>query len=136
MDEDKFFYPHNLDFRGRAYPMHPHLNHLGSDVSRGVLQFGEGRELGTRGLFWLKVHLANLYGRGVDKLPFDGRVAFTDENVEKIRDVASNPLDGSRWWLEAEDPFQFLATCIELNDAINSENPERFVSYLPVHQVR
>ncbi|KAH7854119.1 hypothetical protein Vadar_010321 [Vaccinium darrowii] len=31
-DEDGFFYPHNLDFRGRAYPMHPHLNHLVSHL--------------------------------------------------------------------------------------------------------
>ncbi|KAH7850313.1 hypothetical protein Vadar_030821 [Vaccinium darrowii] len=41
-DEDGFFYPHNLDFCGRAYPMHPHLNHLGSDLCRGILEFSEG----------------------------------------------------------------------------------------------
>ncbi len=23
--EQQFFYPHNLDFRGRAYPIHPRL---------------------------------------------------------------------------------------------------------------
>mgnify|MGYP001811152965 CR=1 FL=1 len=33
--EERFFFPHNVDFRGRAYPMHPHLNHLGSDLARG-----------------------------------------------------------------------------------------------------
>lgn len=26
--EPRFYFPHNVDFRGRAYPMHPHLNHL------------------------------------------------------------------------------------------------------------
>ena len=37
-DEAAFYYPHNVDFRGRAYTIHPHLNHLGADVSRGLLQ--------------------------------------------------------------------------------------------------
>lgn len=24
-NEERIYYPHNLDFRGRAYPIHPHL---------------------------------------------------------------------------------------------------------------
>ena len=28
--EPAIFYPHNVDFRGRAYPIHPHLQHLGA----------------------------------------------------------------------------------------------------------
>ena len=35
----EFYFPHNLDFRGRAYPIPPHLNHMGSDVCRGLLKF-------------------------------------------------------------------------------------------------
>ncbi len=38
-DEAAFYYPHNLDFRGRAYPMHPHLNHLGADNCRFVFKY-------------------------------------------------------------------------------------------------
>lgn len=34
---DDIFYPWNLDFRGRAYPIPPNLNHLGSDMCRGML---------------------------------------------------------------------------------------------------
>ncbi|CAF4858093.1 unnamed protein product, partial [Rotaria magnacalcarata] len=30
-----FWFPHNLDFRGRVYPIPPHFNHLGSDIARG-----------------------------------------------------------------------------------------------------
>ena len=51
------WFPHNMDFRGRAYPMPPHLNHLGSDTSRGILQFAEGRALGEHGLEWLYVQV-------------------------------------------------------------------------------
>ena len=52
-DEPVFYLPHNIDFRGRCYPMHAHLNHLGHDVNRGILQFAQARPLGERGLYWL-----------------------------------------------------------------------------------
>ncbi|RAL46781.1 hypothetical protein DM860_005060 [Cuscuta australis] len=133
-DEEGFFYPHNLDFRGRAYPMHAHLNHLGSDICRGVLEFGEGRPLGKSGLRWLKIHLANLYACGVDKLSLDGRIAFTENHVDDIFDSADKPLEGKRWWLKAEDPFQCLAACINLAEALRSTSPEATISHVPVHQ--
>ncbi|RRT75284.1 hypothetical protein B296_00003324, partial [Ensete ventricosum] len=134
-DEEGFYYPHNLDFRGRAYPMHPYLNHLGSDLCRGILEFAEGRPLGKSGLRWLKIHLANLYAGGVDKLSYDGRLAFTENHVEDILDSADRPLDGRRWWLGAEDPFQCLAVCINLAEALQSSSPETTISHIPVHQL-
>ena len=57
-DEPVFYYPHNIDFRGRAYPMHSHLNHLGHDVNRGMLQFANSRVVGERGLYWLHIQVA------------------------------------------------------------------------------
>ncbi|WVZ70612.1 hypothetical protein U9M48_019261 [Paspalum notatum var. saurae] len=133
-DEEGFYYPHNLDFRGRAYPMHPYLNHLGSDLCRGVLEFAEGRPLGKSGLRWLKIHLANLYAGGVDKLSYDGRIAFSESHMEEIFDSADRPLEGKRWWLEAEDPFQCLAVCMNLAEALRSSSPETVISHIPVHQ--
>ena len=56
--EASIYFPHNLDFRGRAYPMHPHLNHLGGDVNRGLLQFADAKPLGPSGLKWLKVSVS------------------------------------------------------------------------------
>ncbi|KAE8665551.1 DNA-directed RNA polymerase 3 [Hibiscus syriacus] len=82
-NEEGFYYPHNLDFRGRAYPMHPHLNHLCSDLCRGVRE---------------------------------------------------NPINGNRWWLTAEDPFQCLAACFNLSEALKSSSPHGTVSNLPIHQ--
>ncbi|PUZ69829.1 hypothetical protein GQ55_2G147100 [Panicum hallii var. hallii] len=133
-DEEGFYYPHNLDFRGRAYPMHPYLNHLGSDLCRGVLEFAEGRPLGESGLRWLKIHLANLYAGGVDKLSYDGRIAFAENHLEEIFDSADRPLEGKRWWLGAEDPFQCLAVCMNLTEALRSSSPETTISHIPVHQ--
>ena len=49
------YFPYNMDFRGRTYPIPPNLNILGSDFSRGVLVFDEAKPLGEKGLYWLKV---------------------------------------------------------------------------------
>ncbi|KAI5585605.1 hypothetical protein BDE02_06G156700 [Populus trichocarpa] len=133
-DEEGFYYPHNLDFRGRAYPMHPHLTHLSSDLCRGVLEFAEGRPLGKSGLCWLKIHLANLYSGGVEKLSHDGRLAFVENHLSEIFDSAENPVNGKRWWLTAEDPFQCLAACINLSEALKSASPHTVISHLPIHQ--
>ncbi|KAL0538820.1 hypothetical protein IC582_022979 [Cucumis melo] len=133
-DEEGFYYPHNLDFRGRAYPMHPNLNHIGSDLCRGILEFAEGRPLGESGLRWLKIHLANLYAGGVDKLSYKDRISFTENHLDEIFDSADRPLEGSRWWLGAEDPFQCLAVCINLSEALRSPSPETTISHLPIHQ--
>jgi DNA-directed RNA polymerase len=96
--------PHNIDFRGRAYPIPPHLNHIGDDLSRGLLMFGESKPLGERGLRWLKIHLANLYG--YDKASFDEREAYVMERLAEVYDSAENPLNVSCARL-----FNFESTC-------------------------
>ncbi|KAF8553695.1 DNA/RNA polymerase [Imleria badia] len=129
---DTFYLPHNLDFRERAYPIPPHLSHIGDDLARGLLMFAEAKPLGERGLRWLKVHLANLYG--FDKGSFDERVAFVMNHLDDIYDSAENPLEGRRWWAKADDPWQCLATCTELHAALESEDPHAYMSTLPLHQ--
>ncbi len=58
-NEPGMWFPHTLDFRGRAYPMPPHLNHMGPDSSRGVMRLAEGRALGEHGLDWLYVQASS-----------------------------------------------------------------------------
>ncbi|KAG8668524.1 DNA-directed RNA polymerase [Fusarium poae] len=126
------YFPHNMDYRGRAYPLPTYLNHMGADHTRALLKFADGKELGAEGLRWLKIHLANLYG--FDKASFSEREAFATENLPKIIESVENPLGGSRWWLKAEDPWQCLAACFELKAAHELEDPTKYVSSLPVHQ--
>ncbi|KAF7290519.1 DNA-directed RNA polymerase [Mycena indigotica] len=129
---DVFYLPHNVDFRGRAYPIPPHLNHIGDDLSRGLLMFADKKPLGERGFRWLKIHLSNVYG--FDKANFDDRVKFTEDHLDDIYDSALNPLTGRAWWQKADDPWQCLATCVELHAAIESGDPLAYNSGLPVHQ--
>ncbi|KAI5849215.1 hypothetical protein BZA05DRAFT_402593 [Tricharina praecox] len=121
---EKFYFPHSVDFRGRAYPIPPNLNHIGDDLSRGILMFAEGKELGERGLRWLKIHCANL--AGYDKASFAEREKFIDEHLEDVFDSADNPTKGNRWWLNAEDPWQCLATCISITEALRSPDPTKY----------
>lgn len=129
---EKFYFPHNVDFRGRAYPIPPYFNHMGADHCRSLLKFGKGKELGATGLKWLKVHLANVFG--FDKASLSERANFADKHVADIYDSAMNPLKGARWWLKAEDPWQCLAACMEIRNALESPDPTHFVSSLPIHQ--
>lgn len=131
-NEKELYFPHSVDFRGRAYPIPPILNHIGSDVARGLLKFANGKELGAIGLQWLKVHLANL--AGFDKASLREREQFAMDNMNEIIDSATNPLGGRRWWAKAEDPWQCLACCMELKNAFDLPDPTRYVSQLPVHQ--
>ncbi|GAA5797577.1 hypothetical protein HPULCUR_002965 [Helicostylum pulchrum] len=126
------YFPHNMDFRGRAYPMPPTLNHLGNDLCRGLLHFDEAKPLGSRGWRWLKIHLANLHG--YDKHSFSEREAYTMENIDNILDSADNPLTGKKWWLDADSPWQCLSACYEIASAFRSGEPETFKSQLPIHQ--
>ncbi len=130
--DETFYFPHNVDFRGRAYPIPPYLNHMGADHCRGLLRFGKGKELGDYGMKWLKIHLANVFG--YDKASLSERETFATNHLKDVYDSATNPLEGKRWWLKAEDPWQCLAACFELKNALDCTHPSKFVSHLPIHQ--
>lgn len=36
--------------------------------------------------------------------------------------------------MEKDDPWQFLAACIEFTNALRSGDPENYISHLPIHQ--
>ncbi|KAJ3088432.1 DNA-directed RNA polymerase [Quaeritorhiza haematococci] len=126
------YFPHYIDFRGRAYPIPVYLNHVGNDLCRALLLFDEAKPLGERGLRWLKIQIASLYG--VDKVSFAERERFVDEHLDEVYDSADKPLEGRRWWLNADSPWQCLAACIELAAALRSPIPENYMSSLPIHQ--
>lgn len=125
--EDAFYFPHQLDFRGRAYPMPSYLTPQGTDLAKGLLTFAKGKPLGKTGGRWLAIHLANCWGE--DKVSLDDRAAWTEAHQEHILASAANPLD-FLWWVDADKPAQFLAACIEWTGWV--EEGEAFVSHLPI----
>lgn len=89
--EQVFWFPHNMDFRGRTYPCPPHFNHLGNDLTRAILLFAHGKPLGPHGLDWLKIHLVNLTGLK-KRSSLAERLAFANEIMDEVLDSADRPL--------------------------------------------
>jgi DNA-directed RNA polymerase len=54
--------------------------------------------------------------------------------MDDIMDSADNPLTGRMWWGNSEDPWQTLACCFEIANAVRSTNPADYISHFPVHQ--
>ncbi|XP_014471686.1 PREDICTED: DNA-directed RNA polymerase, mitochondrial isoform X2 [Dinoponera quadriceps] len=128
-----FWLPHNLDFRGRAYPVAPHLTHLTSDLGRSFLIFAQKKPLGPKGLDWLKIHTINLTGMK-KREPINKRLEFANEILDLIIDSARNPLGGERWWTKSDEPWQTLAACKEIDNALQSPNPAEYLTGFPIHQ--
>jgi DNA-directed RNA polymerase, mitochondrial len=136
---ETIYFPHNLDFRGRAYPIPSHLNHIGNDLCRGLLKFKERKTIGAAGLRWIKIQVSNLAGN--DKYlvtdlraSLDDREAFTNKHLEEVFDSSRNPIDGRQWWRKSDNPWQLLATCCELEAALKLDYPTTFKSNLHIHQ--
>lgn len=114
------FFPYQLDFRGRVYPV-TQLSPQGEDFVKALLEFAEGEPLGTQvAADWLAIHIANLFG--VDKVSFEERIQWTKDNSSMLLECANNPYD-CREWTKADKPFQALAAAFEwrgyLKDGLN-----------------
>jgi DNA-directed RNA polymerase len=131
---ERIYFPHVLDWRGRVYPVVPYLNPQADDTGRALLEFADGVPLGAEGAYWLAVHGANSYGN--DKVTFDERVQWVEEHQDAILDSALNPFNGTRFWADADDPYMFLAFCMEWAGLAmhvgNGGSQDDFVSHLPV----
>jgi len=133
---DIFYLPHNVDFRGRAYPMVSVLSHYQEDLVRAMMMFWHSKPLGPDGFNWLKYQLVGVYGK--DKLQMKDRLKFIDENMENIINSALHPLDGDFWWKSAEKPWQTLALSMEIVSILNYQKAGGDISNyrcrIPVHQ--
>ena len=129
--DPEFWFPCQLDWRGRAYAVPALIHPQSDDLGRALIRFSRGKPLEERGAFWLAVHLANLWGRdGIDKQPFEKRVRWVEEHRDEIADSAARPLDGQRFWTRADKPWCFLAAVKEWAGYL-AAGPS-FVSHLAV----
>lgn len=114
--EGALHFPQQLDFRGRVYPVPQFLQPQGPDLARGLLRFAKGAWIdGQRPEFWL--HGANCLG--LDKLELGERYQRIIVQADAIRAVAHDPLE-NRWWQEADEPWQFLAWCLEAGQLLET----------------
>lgn len=130
---ERIYFVYTMDFRGRIYARTDSVSPQGDDLQKGLINFAEGKALGSRGMHWLAVHGANVYGE--DKVTFDDRFSFIQGMSEEIRDIAADPLTFTDW-TKADKPYQFLNWCFEwssLMDWLEDGNKaEDFISRTPV----
>ena len=111
---EHIYFPWNIDYRGRCYPIPTAISPQGDDIQKALLLFAEPSPLASDAdTKWLAIHGANLAGR--DKLPFAGRVAWIEEHEEQIKASATDPLSYT-WWDEVaknDYPMEFLSFCLE-----------------------
>jgi DNA-directed RNA polymerase len=124
-----YWFPVYFDSRGRWY-YRGLPNPQGSDLAKAVLHFHEHKPLGKRGLFWLKVHIANSFG--FDKERMQDRARWTEQNWARIEAALDAPEDhGDVWGKDA--PWCMFAAAWELRAALRSGNPEGYKTGIPVH---
>ena len=104
------WFPYNMDWRGRVYAV-PMFNPQGNDMQKGLLTLAVGKPIGADGFKWLKVHGANC--AGIDKVTFEERIKWVEDNHDNIMAAAKAPMDSIEWWGKLDSPFCFLAFCFE-----------------------
>ncbi len=133
LGEDIYFC-YNADYRGRIYPLAGQFSPQGSDISRGMLEFANGVEIDPEvdedAIRQIMIVVANNWGE--DKISLDDRELWTAFNTEWIIKCAENFRENKEW-MEADKPFLFLQSAIELLKVVNAkEDGETFVSTMPI----
>jgi DNA-directed RNA polymerase, mitochondrial len=131
---DRFWYVWYADFRGRFYPTTSGFNPQGADIAKGLLRPHDSKPIGKTGWRWLRILGANRFGN--DKISYDDRVKWVDDNQEHFIRAANDPMSFTDVWGNADKPWQFLAWLFEYRDAIALETlgvgAEKFVSHISV----
>lgn len=124
---EKIWFPYQMDFRGRLYPIPVLFQPQGTDLAKGLLQFARGKPVDEESIKWLQIHGANVYG--YDKESYDNRIKWVNEREEIFKGYAQDPIT-NQGWAEADKPFQFLAWCLEYAEYLN--NPTSFITHIPI----
>lgn len=112
-DYPALYFPANLDWRGRVYPMCAGLTTQGNCLQKALIKFAAGKPIGTEeAAYWLMVHTANCYGQ--DKDSWQDRLEWTLANEDLIKRVAADPIGTLEEWRNTDAPWLFIAACEQM----------------------
>ena len=108
---ERIYFPWNMDYRGRLYPISTEISPQGDDMQKALLLFADPSPVTDEDAYrWFLIEGANR--AGVDKVPFDDRVKWVQEHETEIIKSSEDPLT-NQFWAEQDEPFLFLAWCDE-----------------------
>lgn len=108
---DKIWFPCNMDFRGRVYPI-PSFSFQGDDLNKGLLQFADVPPIENEDdIKWF--YIAGAEFAGIDKVSFDECIQWVKDNHDNICGTFCDPLAMVDWWGNLDCPFEFLQFCFE-----------------------
>jgi len=124
-----YFIPWSFDYRGRAYPIPNLLTPQDTDFGKSLILFSKGAKITKKGMDWIKFQLATTYG--LDKATMQERLEWIEngENRELVHRVWSDPIGNIADWENADEPWMFLAACVEWYELYYEHRDE---TYLPV----
>jgi len=93
--KNTFYHVWKFDYRGRMYAQGRHINFHGDDYKRSCIRLRDPKILDETGIKWVQINMANLWGHGIDKLPFAERRLWAETRGMEVN------------WKKADDPYQF-----------------------------
>lgn len=85
INEKEIYYCYDIDWRGRVYSIQSGgcPNPQGNDISKALLEFAKGKEIGSNGAKWLSFAGANSFGD--DKISLNDRFSWAKRNEKATR---------------------------------------------------
>lgn len=128
----EFFIPIRMDNRGRIYCISNYLNYQSTELAKALLLFSRAEKIlksDKDAIKYLKIFGANCFGNGIDKLSFEERVKWVDNNDTDILDFENGCLIN-----KAESKLLFIAFCFEYRHYKNAlfNDKTYYVSYFPI----
>ena len=100
MKYDRFWLPHNLDYRGRVYHI-PDFGHHSADYQRALFEFANRKVVDEDSELFIKLQLANTAGK--DKKTLKERMQWVDDNEHKIIAAGTRFSDLKPQWEKTDD---------------------------------
>lgn len=116
-DYHAIYFPCNMDFRGRVYPI-PTFSFQGDDLTKGLLLMQDTPPAtDEKAEYWFRIAGCEFYGN--DKVSFDDQIKWTHDHEDAIMAVAEDPLGtGKDFWSNSDCPVEFLGWCFEYADML------------------
>jgi DNA-directed RNA polymerase len=158
----EFYQSMYLDYRGRIYNRDPYFSYQSNDLARAHFLFAEEKEVDQKGAEYTFIHIASSFNQtytidelkdmewleldyvkelksnslvdiSVDKMGVIDKHNWTIENIERILDVAEQPLEHLDYWMSAEKPWVFLSLCFEMGGIIGAAlTGDTYYSSMPI----